>query len=48
MTASLPLTLRELQRDELGAATRLLGRGMCDNPANVRAFGMRDTDRPGH
>jgi ribosomal protein S18 acetylase RimI-like enzyme len=45
MTASLPLTLRELQRAELGEATRLLGRGMCDNPANVRAFGIRDTDR---
>jgi ribosomal protein S18 acetylase RimI-like enzyme len=45
MTASLPLTLRELQRAELREATRLLGRGMCDNPANVRAFGVQDTNR---
>jgi ribosomal protein S18 acetylase RimI-like enzyme len=45
MTATLPLTLRELQRAELREATKLLGRGMCDNPANVRAFAIRDTQR---
>jgi len=41
----LPLTRRQLQRSELGEAARLLGRGMRDNPANIRAFGIRDTER---
>src|SRR5215472_7745276 len=41
----LPLTRRQLQRPELGEAARLLGRGMRDNPANIRAFGIRDTER---
>jgi ribosomal protein S18 acetylase RimI-like enzyme len=35
-----PTTLRELQRTELAGAASLLGRGMRDNPNNVRAFGM--------
>ena len=39
------LSIRELRRDELKGAARLLGRGMCDNPANVRAFGIHDTER---
>jgi len=37
-----PLTLLQLQRSELGEAARLLGRGMRDNPANIRAFGIPD------
>src|SRR5262245_35786553 len=45
MKTVLPLTLRELQRPELGEAGRLLGRGMRDNPANIRAFGIQDVDR---
>lgn len=32
-------TLRELQLAELSGAAQLLGRGMRDNPNNVRAFG---------
>ncbi len=39
------MTLRELRRAELGEAARLLGCGMCDNPANVRAFRITDTER---
>jgi ribosomal protein S18 acetylase RimI-like enzyme len=45
MNTILVSTLRELRCAELGAAARLLGRGMCHNPANVRAFGIRDTAR---
>src|SRR5262245_36965854 len=40
-----PSALRELQRAELKEAAQLLGRGMRDNPANVRAFGIQDSDR---
>jgi len=40
-----PLTLLQLQRSELPEAARLLGRGMCDNPANIRAFGIPDAER---
>jgi ribosomal protein S18 acetylase RimI-like enzyme len=36
------LSLRDLRRDELPEAARLLGRGMRDNPNNVRAFGGSD------
>lgn len=39
------LNIRELRRVELRGAARLLGRGMCDNPANVRAFGIHDAER---
>lgn len=38
------LNIRELGPDELEDAARLLGRGMCDNPANVRSFGMPDAE----
>lgn len=31
--------LRELRSPELFVAAQLLGRGMCDNPVNVQAFG---------
>jgi len=37
--------IRELRRDELAGAARLVGRGMCDNPANVRIFGIPETER---
>src|SRR6516164_7561573 len=40
-----PLTLLQLQRPELGEAARLLARGMRDNPANIRAFGIPDAER---
>ena len=33
------LYIRKLKPDELEDAAHLLGRGMCDNPNNVRAFG---------
>lgn len=38
-TARLPLALRELQASELEEAARVVGQGMRDNPANIRAFG---------
>ena len=39
------LDIRQLKTDELEDAAHLLGRGMRDNPANVRTFGIRNTDR---
>ena len=39
------LNIRELNADELQDAARLLGRGMRDNPANVRTLGIRDAAR---
>ena len=42
MKASSALMLRELQWAELGEAALVLSRGMCDNPANIRAFAMQD------
>src|SRR5215472_189483 len=39
------LNIRELNTDELHGAAHLLGRGMRDNPANVRTLGIRDADR---
>ena len=32
------LTLRMLRVEELEQASRLVGRGMCDNPSNVTVF----------
>lgn len=37
--------LRQLRRDEIYVAAQLLGRGMCDNPMNIRAFGIEDRER---
>jgi Acetyltransferase (GNAT) domain len=37
--------LRELHWSELEGAALLLSRGMCDNPANVRAFSIQDAGR---
>ena len=39
------LTLRELQGTDLEQAVQILGRGMCDNPANVRVFARLDAER---
>ena len=39
-TNPLQVTVRELERGELSTAAELLGRGMRDNPINVRAFGQ--------
>ena len=39
------LNIRELTPDELKGAARLLGRGMLNNPSNVRAFGIHDGER---
>lgn len=36
--------IRELGPDELDDAARLLGSGMCDNPANVRSLGIPDAE----
>jgi ribosomal protein S18 acetylase RimI-like enzyme len=47
MKVNPPLTLRDLQRADLPEAVRLLGRGMRDNPNNVRAFGEADAERRG-
>ena len=38
------LNIRELKEDELEDAAHLLGRGMRDNPVNIRTFGIRDAD----
>ena len=43
-THTLPV-LRELQKSELNGAAQLLGRGMCDNPVNVHAFGIGSRER---
>ena len=45
MNSLSPSVLRELQRTQLKEAAQLLGRGMRDNPINIRAFGIPDTDR---
>lgn len=39
------VVLRELLHAELGEAARLLGRGMCNNPVNMRAFTIQDPER---
>jgi hypothetical protein len=38
-------SLRELRRSELSEAAGLLGRGMRDNPNNIRTFGVEDHER---
>jgi ribosomal protein S18 acetylase RimI-like enzyme len=45
MNAMAPLTLRELRRSELTTAAQLLGRSMCNNPANVRVFCLPDAEQ---
>ena len=45
MESTLLVTLRELEQAELKDASCLLARGMCYNPANLRAFRIRDADR---
>ena len=37
--------IRELNRSELEQAAQVLGRGMCNNPANIRAFAISDTEQ---
>jgi ribosomal protein S18 acetylase RimI-like enzyme len=44
MAQNSTLTLRELRRDELRDAARLVGRSMSDNPTDVRAFAIEDTE----
>jgi ribosomal protein S18 acetylase RimI-like enzyme len=39
------IAVRELRRDEIAEAAHLLGRGMCDNPVNARAFAISDPER---
>jgi ribosomal protein S18 acetylase RimI-like enzyme len=39
------VSVRELQRTELGEAAQILGRGMRDNPINVQAFGGTEDHR---
>jgi ribosomal protein S18 acetylase RimI-like enzyme len=43
-THTLPV-LRELEKSDLNGAAQLLGRGMCDNPVNVCAFGIENRER---
>lgn len=45
MRALINTTLCDLQTIELGEAARVVGRSMRDNPDNVRAFHIEDTDR---
>lgn len=42
MTPTLSLVLRLLQSKELAEGAQLVGRGMRDNPANIRVFAIRD------
>lgn len=39
------VVLRELERADLGRAAQVLGRGMCENPANIRVFGIAERAR---
>lgn len=39
------LDIRDLKPNELDDGARLLGRGMSENPANVRAFGIQNEAR---
>jgi ribosomal protein S18 acetylase RimI-like enzyme len=39
------LAVRELRPIEFGDAAALIGRGMCDNPSNVRVFAIHDKER---
>jgi len=39
--------VRQVRRSEFGAAAQVLGRGMCDNPANLRVFQISDKQRRG-
>lgn len=47
MNSSASVSLRELEHRDLAEGAQLLGRAMCDNPANVRAFGGTDPARRG-
>ena len=40
--------LGQLRRTDLRTAALILGRAMCDNPVNVRAFGISDAERRRH
>ena len=44
ITASSPLVLRLLRGQEVEEAAQLVGRGMCDNPANMRMFRIPDRE----
>lgn len=43
--ARYPLVLRLLRKDELQEAAWVAGRGMCDNPANLRVFRISNVDK---
>ena len=45
---SVPLRLRELGISEIELAAQILGRGMRDNPSNVRAFDIPDEEQRVH
>lgn len=45
MRTLIDVALRNLPATELDQAARLVGRGMRDNPANVRAFGIEDPNQ---
>lgn len=45
MTTDLKYVVRELKRGELGAAAKLVGRGMRDNPSDVQIFGIQERER---
>jgi ribosomal protein S18 acetylase RimI-like enzyme len=39
------IKIRELNRGDLVQAGQILGRGMCNNPANIRAFAISDAEQ---
>lgn len=41
----IPVTVREMRIDEIGAAAAVLGRGMRDNPLHQRVFGIDPAHR---
>ena len=42
------IVLRLLRETELEEAAQLIGRGMCDNPANMRVFRIDDPEKRSH
>ena len=39
------IQIRELNRGDLEQAAHVLGRGMCNNPVNIRAFAISDAEQ---
>jgi GNAT superfamily N-acetyltransferase len=39
------IKIRELNRGDLNQAVQILGRGMCNNPSNIRTFAISDAEQ---